>query len=80
MDACLCPNLVQYKQIKYTVLENALGFNCLVKFQFPEMTVICVVDNITGFPSLCFHKWIFLPDVMFSKQIYEAALMIALLT
>lgn len=80
VDACLCPDLVQCKQMKYIVVENCSGFNCLVKFRFPEMTVICVVDNITVLPSLCFHKWLFLPDVMFLEQIYGAALIIALLT
>lgn len=59
VNACLCPNLVRSEQIKYTVVENGSGFNCLVKFRFPEMTVICVVDNITVLPSLGFHKWIF---------------------
>lgn len=80
VSACLCPNFLQYKQMKYIVVENGLGLNYFVKFLSPEMTVICVVDNITVLPSLCFHKWIFLPDVMFSKQIHEAALVIALLT
>lgn len=49
---------MQYKQIKYIVVENGSGFSCHVKFPVPEMAVICVVDTITVLPSLCFHKWV----------------------
>lgn len=68
---------MQYEQIKYIEVEDGFGVNYIVKFWFPEITVISVVGNISVFPLLCFHKWIFL-FFLFSKQIYEAALIIAL--